>query len=235
MPDYSRKFFPHCDEFLEYIDAFEAYHNVQVQYNTKVTEISKPDGPNGKSFTINTMPTTPPEDCKADDDQQCIPEHADTTEYHCGNVVVATSLGRPHIPNVPGIELTEGYETLSNDADDFHNQTVMILGLGNSAFETGEFISQEGGAYVHMIGRNKGGLRLAYATHYVGDLRAVNVHITDTFLLKSLDTIDVGFDLEKGEFTKNEETGKIHLNFPHQKDINYNYREGYGHVIRALG
>ena len=76
---------------------------------------------------------------------------------------------------------------------------------------------------------------MAYATHYVGDLRAVNVHITDTFLLKSLDTIDVGFDIYNGKFSKNEETGKIHLEFPNQKDFNYNYREGYDRVIRALG
>ncbi len=215
---------------MRYIGDFAAYHNVKVQYNTKVDLISKA----GAKFLMKTTPTTiRAQDCEGSEDKQCA--RPDVTEYECENVVVATSVSRPHIPQTPGIELAEGYETLSNNADDFHNQTIMILGLGNSAFETGEFLSQNGAAYVHMIGRHKGGLRFAYATHYVGDLRAVNVHVTDTFLLKSLDAIDVGFDLEKGEFTKNEETGKIHLNFPHQKDINWNYREGYDRVIRALG
>ena len=82
-------------------------------------------------------------------------------------------------------------------ASDIFSWCFLILpeGLGNSAFETAAR-AQETAGYVHLLGRSRGGLRQAYQTHYVGDLRAVNNAVLDTFLLKSLDTVDVEFDLE---------------------------------------
>lgn len=45
---------------------------------------------------------------------------------------------------------------------------ILIPGRGNSAFETANSI-YENTNFVHMVGRQR--IRLAWETHYVGDLR----------------------------------------------------------------
>lgn len=68
----------------------------------------------------------------------------------------------------PGAEYAEGYESVSVDPEDFVGQNVLILGRGNSAFETAENILGVTN-FVHMLSRSR--VRLSWATHYVGDLR----------------------------------------------------------------
>jgi len=78
---------------------------------------------------------------------------------------------------------------------------VIVLGLGNAALETAQAL-QPYTAEMHVFARGrdlpqggKGG-RLAYQTHYVGDIRAGRTMIFDTYLLSSLDTFD--FDALNG-------------------------------------
>lgn len=54
------------------------------------------------------------------------------------------------------------------DPMDFVGQNVLILGRGNSAFETAENIFDVTN-FIHMLSRSR--VRLSWATHYVGDLR----------------------------------------------------------------
>ena len=61
-----------------------------------------------------------------------------------------------------------------------------MVGKGNSAFEMALHIHGHTN-FVHMISRTR--TRLAWETHYVGDLRAVNTGLLDTYQLKSLDGI----------------------------------------------
>ncbi|KAI1883999.1 hypothetical protein AGOR_G00221870 [Albula goreensis] len=68
--------------------------------------------------------------------------------------------------------------------EEFQNQAVLILGKGNSAFETAQNILGRA-SLVHLYSPNP--VRLAWQTHYVGDLRAVNNEVLDTYQLKSLD------------------------------------------------
>ena len=44
-------------------------------------------------------------------------------------LIVATGVWKPVIPNVRGIEYTEGYETMSLDTEDYEGKTVLILGM----------------------------------------------------------------------------------------------------------
>lgn len=37
-------------------------------------------------------------------------------------------MAKPVIPNIPGMEYTDGYEDMSLNRDDFEGQTVLILG-----------------------------------------------------------------------------------------------------------
>jgi len=85
---------------------------------------------------------------------------------------------------VIGSDLVEGYENLSINRSEFEGQSVLILGRGNSAFETAQHILGSTN-FVHMVSRDR--VKLSWSTHYVGDLRAVNNGLLDTYQLKSLD------------------------------------------------
>jgi len=81
---------------------------------------------------------------------------------------VATGLWDPQKVQFPGSELTEGYESISVDPEDYQDQAVLILGKGNSAFETAQSILGRA-SRVHLYSPSP--VRLAWQTHYVGDLR----------------------------------------------------------------
>jgi hypothetical protein len=59
---------------------------------------------------------------------------------------------------------------------------VLIIGKGNSAFETANHLL-ETAAVIHVAGPRS--IRMAWKSHYVGDLRAVNNNLLDTYQLKS--------------------------------------------------
>lgn len=86
----------------------------------------------------------------------------------CSVLLVATGLSVPNQVDFPGSEYVEGYESVSVDPKDFEGQNVLILGRGNSAFETAENILGVTN-FIHMLSRSR--VRLSWATHYVGDLR----------------------------------------------------------------
>lgn len=83
-------------------------------------------------------------------------------------LLVATGTWVPNVVSFTGSEYVEGYETVSINPEDFAGQTVLILGRGNSAFETAENILGVTN-FIHMVSRSR--VRLSWATHYVGDLR----------------------------------------------------------------
>ena len=89
-----------------------------------------------------------------------------------------------------GRNLTLLYGDLKLDVEPFEGKSVLILGRGNSAFEVAQHISSSAN-FIHMMSR--GPQKLAWSTHYVGDLRAVNNGLLDTYQLKSLDGLFEGF------------------------------------------
>uniref|UniRef100_A0A1I8FRM8 Pyr_redox_2 domain-containing protein n=1 Tax=Macrostomum lignano TaxID=282301 RepID=A0A1I8FRM8_9PLAT len=97
--------------------------------------------------------------------------------YSCKVVVMATGLPNLRKPDFVGAEHTVGYDKVSANG-------VLIIGKGNSAFETAQHIYGNT-RFLHMAGRHA--VRFAWSTHYVGDVRAVNNELLDTYQLKSLD------------------------------------------------
>lgn len=83
-------------------------------------------------------------------------------------LLVATGLWVPQEVEFVGSDLVEGYESISTNPEDYKDQVVLILGKGNSAFETAQSILGRA-SHVHMVSRSP--VRLAWQTHYVGDLR----------------------------------------------------------------
>ncbi|MGY2061246.1 NAD(P)-binding domain-containing protein, partial [Nocardia gipuzkoensis] len=87
---------------------------------------------------------------------------------------------------IPGIEHAEQYATVPVDPEEFVDQRVLIIGKGNSAFETADNLIAHA-AVIHVVGRSS--IRLAWKTHYVGHLRAVNNNFLDTYELKSQNAV----------------------------------------------
>ena len=108
-----------------------------------------------------------------------------SASIRCGAVVVATGLPTPFVPtNVPGIELAEGYEHQPPTGEAADNLSVAVLGMGNAGLETYDSLSSHA-AYVHVLpgrGRRKRAERLSWESRYVGDVRALNAGLLDSYL-----------------------------------------------------
>ena len=116
----------------------------------------------------------------------CSPSRPASDAWPARRVVVATGVSQLYVPPIEGVELAERYDTVSVDPEDFVNQRVLIIGKGNSAFETADALV-ETAAVIHVAGPHS--IKLAWQTHYVGHLRAVNNNFLDTYQLKSQNAV----------------------------------------------
>jgi thioredoxin reductase len=157
---YSERYFPPADEMVRYLTDFAAASALRIQYDTRIARIAR----NGRF-------------CVTDDQGRA---------YEAKRLVIATGVSKPYIPAIPGIELAELYTDVSVNPRDFVDQRVLIIGKGNSGFETAENLI-ETAAVIHVAGPQS--LRLAWKTHYVGHLRAVNNNLLDTYQLKAQNAI----------------------------------------------
>mmetsp|Transcript_20351 Transcript_20351/g.67235 ORF Transcript_20351/g.67235 Transcript_20351/m.67235 type:complete len:498 (+) Transcript_20351:733-2226(+) len=208
--------FPAREEYLAYLRAYHRFHRLKVQFEWEVARVSRRRIGDHEGFALQSSAGR---------------------FLTCKYLIVATALGRPYVPDMEGIELADGYESVDVREEAYKDQRVLVLGLGNAAFEAAGRAQATAG-YVHMIGRSHGGLKQSYFTHYVGDLRAVNNGLLDTFFLKSLDTIDVDTDLEGRNCSLARRVspgGKPEIDFGCGGGHNPSYREGYDRVIRCLG
>ncbi|XP_043956433.1 FAD-dependent oxidoreductase domain-containing protein 2 [Gambusia affinis] len=238
----SGEFYPPADAFPLYLSTFERELGLKVKYGVDVGRIRSVRSATGRSYVLTD-------------------QHA--ADYSCRVLLVATGLWVPQEVEFAGSDLAEGYESISTNPDDYKDQAVLILGKGNSAFETAQSILGRA-SRVHMLSSST--VRLAWQTHYVGDLRAVNNEVLDTYQLKSLDGLAEA-RLEDVVITKQEERGrkrsgrtnpetrdKFYLNLRQFKQNgdegkgsdeprdelpdhidNFSLRKPYDRVIRCLG
>ncbi|MGN9842791.1 NAD(P)-binding domain-containing protein [Nonomuraea sp. H19] len=158
---YSDRYFPHADDMVRYLADFAESTGLRIAYDARVARVARPGGDHRGPFVVTD-------------------EHGRT--YEAKRVVVATGVSRPNIPPIPGIETADLYGTASADPADYVDRRVLIIGKGNSAFETADNL-METAAVIHVAGPNS--VRMAWRTHYVGHLRAVNNNLLDTYQLKS--------------------------------------------------
>jgi thioredoxin reductase len=156
--NYSRKYFPGADDLVRYLADFA--QGLNFVFGTRVDRISHTDG----VFTVV----------------------AGDRSWKARRVVVATGVSQLYVPPIEGAELCERYDTVSVDPAGFENQRVLIIGKGNSAFETADALV-ETASTIHVAGPHS--IRLAWQTHYVGHLRAVNNNFLDTYQLKSQNAV----------------------------------------------
>lgn len=158
--DYSHKYFPDADDLVRYLKDFGEKFELNIRFNSKVIKIDR-----DHVFSLHC-------------------ENGDT--FTCDRLIVATGLSKENIPIFSGNEFIEQYGSVSINPEDFTNQRVLIIGKGNSGFETADNLV-ESTAAIHMLSPRS--LKLAWNTHYVGHLRAVNNSLLDTYQLKSQNTI----------------------------------------------
>ncbi|XP_006865345.1 PREDICTED: FAD-dependent oxidoreductase domain-containing protein 2 [Chrysochloris asiatica] len=225
---YSQAYFPDASDMVRYLHDFADRLRLHVLYNTAIAHVTlDKDGQawNGHYFVLM--------------DQK-------GQTYRCSVLLVATGLSVPNHVDFPGSEYVESYESVSINPEDFEGQNVLILGRGNSAFETAENILGVTN-FIHMLSRSR--VRLSWATHYVGDLRAINNGLLDTYQLKSLDGL-LESALEDLAIVKDQQ-GKLHVTLkflleeakqraqavqlPEDDNDNFALRVAYDRVISCLG
>ncbi|WP_019499189.1 NAD(P)-binding domain-containing protein [Pseudanabaena sp. PCC 6802] len=158
--DYSKDYFPDADALVQYLGDFVNRFKLNIEYDRRVTSVTK-DG----TFKVT-------------DSQGKV--------YACKRLIIATGLAKPYLPPIPGIELAENYTDVSVDPEDFKNQRVLIIGKGNSGFETADRLAATTAA-IHVVSPTS--ITMAWKSRYVGHLRAVNNSILDTYQLKSQNVI----------------------------------------------
>lgn len=169
---FSSSYFPDAKDLVTYLNEYASSFGLNINYNQAVKNITKESG----IFTL----------------------HIDNSdeEYKCKNLIIASGVAKPYIPNIPGIELTDNYTQVSVNKEEFINKRVLVLGKGNSAFETADHLI-DSASLIHVCSPNN--VKLAWQTHYVGNLRAVNNNFLDTYQLKSQNAI-LDADIDKIEF-----------------------------------
>lgn len=157
---YTDRYFPDPDDYLRYLADYAAACGLRVRYDTRVTHVARDDDLEG-GFVLT------------DERNEAL---------RAERVVVATGFGGEFVPSIPGIEATERYGEVSVDPDDFADQRVLIIGKGNSAFETADNLIERA-AVIHLLGPRS--INFAWRTHFIGHLRAVNNNFLDTYQLKT--------------------------------------------------
>lgn len=158
--EFSKEFFPSAEALLKYLDEFVRHHAIRIEFDTRVVRIEKHD-----CFVISD-------------------ERGRT--WRAKRLIMATGMSRTYVPDIPGVEFVEDYSTMSIDADAFSGQRVLILGKGNSAFETADHLIASA-SLIHIASPSP--LKFAWKTHFVGHLRAVNNNFIDTYLLKTQNAV----------------------------------------------
>ncbi|MEV8634839.1 NAD(P)-binding domain-containing protein [Streptosporangium sp. NPDC051023] len=160
FPNYSGDYLPQADDIVRYLADFQRLHGLAVRYGTAVERIER----TGDGFLVHTAETT----------------------LRCRCVIVATGWGEPYVPPIRGIEHAVGYEEMRVDPEAYAGQRVLVVGKGNSAFETASAILGHA-AMVHLASRRP--LRLAWNTKHPGDVRGQYGAILDSYQFKTLHSV----------------------------------------------
>lgn len=162
---YATELYAHKDHMVRYLQDFAKKFMLKIQYNTPVKSISR----------------------ETDGERNFVLTDSKGNEYRCAQLLLATGAVKPHIPDVEGIELAEGYEDYDTCPDRYNNKRIVIMGRGNSAFEIANSLAGHAAIIFILIGSRV--IQHAWSTHFAGHLRAINNTILDMFQLKALHAV----------------------------------------------
>ena len=202
FPRYSEEYFPPADDMVRYLGDFAAAHRLPVRTRTRIVSITRPNG----TF-------------------RALDEYGAT--YEAPRLVIASGVSEQYLPPIPGIETAESYGTVSVNPRDFVNQRVLIIGKGNSAFETADNLIATA-AVIHVAGPRS--IRFAWQSHFVGHLRAVNNNFLDTYQLKSQNAV---LDGEVERIERRDGSYLVTFSFARANEVKRDLR--YDRVIVCTG
>ena len=162
--NYSERYFPAADDLVRYLEDYAGAFDLNIRYGARIEHISRAPPPQSMFRLIDS----------------------NGNQYWCRRLIVATGVSQENLPDIPGIELADTYARACVDPSDYVNQRVLVIGKGNSAFETADNLGETTAA-LHVAG--PGAIKFAWQTHYVGHLRAVNNNVLDTYQLKAQNAI----------------------------------------------
>ena len=152
--DYSEELYPSADDYLRYAEDFVGRKNLNIRFNYEVKSIEKlSDG----TFSINGG------------------------EYTAEKVFFGIGL-KPREPTInvhPSITAYT-YANMPLDKEVYRDKTVIIMGSGNAALETADYIAPVT-KFTTLNGRDIN----AWYTHYPGHARSKNFTSVDSFFLKA--------------------------------------------------
>jgi len=199
---YTQKYFPSAEEMPRYLSDYAEKFCLNVRTSSKVKDIRK------------------------DDCFQLTLESGDLLSAKV--LIVATGLSKAWLPlSIPGIEIVKTYCDMEVNGEIYNNKRVLVLGKGNSAFETADALIEHA-SMIHLSSPSP--LKMAWTTHYVGHLRAINNGILDTYQLKSQNAI-LDADIQKIE--KVGEVFRVSYGYQHAESEQEVIE--YDHVIACTG
>jgi thioredoxin reductase len=165
---YSKDYFPPAPTMVRYLRDFAARHELNIKTGTRVMRVSR----SGTQFEVIDQ---------------------NDNRFTANVLIIATGMFNAYVPPIAGIEAAEHYTDVSVNPEEFEDQRVLIIGKGNSAFETADNLIGTA-SLIHLVSRSP--LSMAWKTHYVGHLRAINNSFLDTYLLKSQNAL-IDANIEK--------------------------------------
>jgi len=159
--NYSDKFYPDASLYVTYLDDFARKYQLNMKLNTEVSCIKK----NAQGLFEITV--------------------TGALAYTCRRVFLACGMAEKSVPeDVQNASTFVGatlstYGSMTLDPEYYKNRSVVIVGTGNAAFETANYLNDFTES-IAMVGPSK----VAWKTHYPGHLRSKNMAFIDTLYLK---------------------------------------------------
>ena len=166
LKQYTNKYYPNANSYVKYLNNYCKRFNIKINFGTTVNSISKIND----KFIIYT----------------------DEIIYKTKTLIIGTGLSKENIPNIKGKEYITTYGKMSLNHNKYKNKNVCIIGIGNSGLETANHLLGDTNI-MHMFTR-KLDKNLSWSSHYPGDIRSINNAFIDSYLLKSQNVIDRGFN-----------------------------------------
>jgi len=180
---YNQDYFPNADWLVKYMCDYAKNLGLNVVYDTEVMRISRKNG----MFVINT-----------------------TKKSYSSKVLLNCSgYSKAFMPEIPGIDTVEHYPTMPIEPSGFENQRVLVLGKGNSGFETVDKLIPTA-AMIHILSPSP--IKFAWKTHYIGHVRALNSAFLDTYQLKSQNAV---LDATVNAIEKKGDTYNVNVTYSH--------------------
>lgn len=202
MTKYSEDYLPNADRLVEYLIDYANKYELKINYNTEVKHIEKID--DIFHITSNTG-----------------------EKYMAKCVIIAAGMTKTFLPEIEGIELTDNYKDCSVDLKEYRNKRVLIIGKGNSGFEIADPLIAVT-SLLHVVSPSP--IRMAWDTHFVGHLRAVNNNLLDTYQLKSQNAV---IDAQISKIVKNGD--KLDVEFYYSHADGEVETRSYDKIILAAG